>query len=497
MSARRVAHLLWNEPRLLLKKLPWRLKLLWGHADAARRARALAADVPRAAAEGADPLLTLSGVLPVVVVERRNNFVACGIRAADAPLLLGHARGHWPDARLLVDGRPATPSIAALFRDARKATAIDLVMRPGDAVWQFILYDPSPAGGHVSRRGDQAVGGVLYGEVLNRTGIDDLTQRMPELVRRVNNLAIDLVYAWVDSKDPEWRKNFAAARSRRGRDRGDAVAEGRFYSNDELRYSLRSVAMHAPWAGTIHIVSNCRPPAWLDAGHARLRWVPHEQILDVDCLPTFNSHAIEASLHLVPGVSEHFLYLNDDFFALDTLAPSDFVNENGTLNANLEPLAVVNSTLDEAAPDYLNAARNGAELLYRRHGYYPARLHKHAPYSLKRSLLEQIESEFADAVAATRRAQFRSLTDISVASFLAHHYGFVRREVAYAGYPAELVSSSDPFFALGMRRLAGSNPRPKIVCLNEGGTPSDRWRRLLCRFMSEQFPIPAPWERGA
>ncbi|MGE3528921.1 MAG: stealth conserved region 3 domain-containing protein [Methyloceanibacter sp.] len=448
-------------------------------------------------AEGADPLLTLSGVLPVVVIERRNNFVACGIRAADAPLLLEHIRRHLPDVRLLVDGRPASPSIAALFRDARKATAIDLVARPGEAVWRFILYDPSVSGGYVSRRSDQAVGGVLYGEVLTRAEIDDLTQRMPELVRRVNSLPIDLVYAFVDSNDPEWRKTFAAARSRQGTGRGDAAAEGRFYSSDELRYSLRSVALHAPWAGTIHIVSNCRPPAWLDAGHARLRWVPHDQILDADCLPTFNSHAIEASLHRVPGVTEHFLYLNDDFFALDTLAPSDFVNENGTLNANLEPLGVVNSTLDEAAPDYLNAARNGADLLQLRYGYYPTRLHKHAPYSLKRSLLEQLEGEFADAVAMTRRAQFRSLADISVASFLAHHYGFARREVTYAGYPAELVSSSDPFFALGMRRLARAAPKPRIVCLNEGGTPSARWRRLLSRFMHEQFPIPAPWEREA
>jgi hypothetical protein len=97
---------------------------------------------------------------------------------------------------------------------------------------------------------------------------------------------------------------------------------------------------------------------------------------------------------------------------------------------------------------------------------------------------------------ATRRARFRSLTDISVASFLAHHYGFARREVAYAGYPAEIVTSNDPFFALAMRRIARSQVKPKIVCLNEGGTPSARWRRALVRFMSEQFPFPAPWERG-
>ena len=498
MSARRVTHLLWTEPRLLLQKLSGRLTLFWKHVSAARQARSQAASVPRRETDGTDPLLMLAEALPVVVVERRKNFVACGIRATDAPLLIEGIRHRWPDGSLSVDGTPATPGLAGHLRQTRKARTVSLVTRTGsdDAVWQFTLYDPSVAGGYVSRQGEQAVGGVLYGDVLNRNGADDLTRRMPELVRRVNSLPIDLVYTWVDSNDPEWRKTFAEARSGQSTDRGDALAESRFFSSDELRYSLRSVAMHAPWAGTIHIVSNCSPPAWLDTGHARLRWVPHEEILDPDCLPTFNSHAIEASLHLVPGVTENFLYFNDDIFALDMLAPADFVNENGTLNANLEPLAVVNSTLDADAPDYLNAARNGANLLYRQCGYYPVQLHKHAPFSLKRSLLEQLESEFEEAVLATRRARFRSLTDISVASFLAHHYGFARREVAYTGYAAEIVTSNDPFFALAMRRIARSPVKPKIVCLNEGGTPSARWRRALVRFMSEQFPFPAPWERG-
>ncbi len=255
--------------------------------------------------------------------------------------------------------------------------------------------------------------------------------------------------------------------------------------------------MHLPWVSAIHIVSNCSPPAWLDAGHKRLRWVAHEQILDRTHLPTFNSHAIEASLHRIPGLTENFLYFNDDFFALNALTPADFVNENGTLNANLEPLAVVNGEASPQAPDYLNAARNGAKLLYRRHGYYPTRLHMHAPYSLKRSLLEQLEGEFGAELETTRRAQFRSLTDLSVASFLAHHYGFVRRDVVYAGYPAELVTSNDPFFAFNMRRIGRAREKTKVVCLNEGGTPSARWRRELVRFMTEQFPVPAPWERDA
>ena len=130
--------------------------------------------------------------------------MACGIRAIDAPLLIERIRHRWPDARLSIDGKPARPGLAALVRETRRATTIGVVARTGQdqAVWQFVLYDRSGTSSYVSRQGAQAVGGVLYGDVLDRNGADDLTQRMPELVRHANSLPIDLVYAWVDGTTP-------------------------------------------------------------------------------------------------------------------------------------------------------------------------------------------------------------------------------------------------------------------------------------------------------
>ena len=70
-----------------------------------------------------------------------------------------------------------------------------------------------------------------------------------------------------------------------------------------------------------------------------------------DYLPTFNSHAIEARLPC-SRLAENFVYFNDDVIAFDALAPADFVNENGTLNANLEARAVVNGEVKPNEPDY-------------------------------------------------------------------------------------------------------------------------------------------------
>ena len=53
-------------------------------------------------------------------------------------------------------------------------------------------------------------------------------------------------------------------------------------------------------------------PTWLNLTAPRVRLVTHSQIFpNEDDLPTFNSNAIEAHLHKIPGLAECFLYMND------------------------------------------------------------------------------------------------------------------------------------------------------------------------------------------
>ena len=41
-------------------------------------------------------------------------------------------------------------------------------------------------------------------------------------------------------------------------------------------------------------------------------------------LPTFNSHTIEMNLHRIKGLSEQFVYFNDDMFINKPMKPRDF-----------------------------------------------------------------------------------------------------------------------------------------------------------------------------
>ncbi|NDE14339.1 hypothetical protein EBZ80_05345 [bacterium] len=101
-----------------------------------------------------------------------------------------------------------------------------------------------------------------------------------------------------------------------------------FVDHLELLYSLRSLERHAPWIRRVYVVvRDGQQPSWLDP--SRVHLVPHSRILPEDCLPTFNSLAIESVLHRLPGLSERYLYFNDDMILLGDVFPSDFFDDNG------------------------------------------------------------------------------------------------------------------------------------------------------------------------
>ncbi|KAK7886110.1 hypothetical protein WMY93_025731 [Mugilogobius chulae] len=103
------------------------------------------------------------------------------------------------------------------------------------------------------------------------------------------------------------------------------VSASRFEDNEELRYSLRSVEKHAPWVRHIFIVTNGQIPSWLNLDNPRVTVVTHQDIfLNHSHLPTFSSPAIETHIHRIPGLSQKFIYLNDDVMFGKDVWPDDF-----------------------------------------------------------------------------------------------------------------------------------------------------------------------------
>ena len=123
---------------------------------------------------------------------------------------------------------------------------------------------------------------------------------------------IDFVIAWVDGGDPEWQRRKAAYR---GMDLSDDREE-RYREWELLRYWFRGVEKFAPWVNKVFLVCDQEPPAWLRRGHEKLEVVRHEMFMPVLYRPCFSSHPIELNMHRIAGLSEQFVYFNDDMFLL-------------------------------------------------------------------------------------------------------------------------------------------------------------------------------------
>jgi hypothetical protein len=305
---------------------------------------------------------------------------------------------------------------------------------------------------------------------------------------------IDVVYTWVDDQDPAWRSSMHAARSAASGASAERESSGdaRFRSRDELRYSLRSIHMFAPWVRRIHIVTAGQTPAWLRES-AAVRVVDHREILPADALPTFNSHAIETALHRIPDLAEHFLYFNDDVFLGRPTRPEQFFAPGGQTAVFTAPWPI--GVHGHDGRSFILAAHNNRRLLEDRFGVTISGILAHTPHPHRRSVLERLTQEFPEQIAATARSRFRAEDDLSVASSLAQHYGLITGSAVEADIAERFVDLSTAGVQRKLQRLTSRHW--DTFCLGDQhdyAIPVDEVGDLVRAFLECYFPVRAPWE---
>jgi len=297
---------------------------------------------------------------------------------------------------------------------------------------------------------------------------------------------IDVVFTWVNSQDKGWQKLFSQFKN------SDEVDNDRFVSIDELKYSLRSIEQYAPWVNKIYILSNCAKPDWLK-NHPLIEWVDHKDVFKKEELPTFNSHSLGLSLLNIPNLSEHFIYFNDDFFLFNRVKKEDFFTANDLSISYLEPYGIVyHDRINYDKEFYALAAMNGKKLFEKKYKISPTQLHRHVPYSFKRSTLLKMEKVFKKDIERTRKNHFRDASDVSV-SFLYNHYALYHKEAVYQSTNSILVN----FKNYKNQEKNILKRRPKFVCINDGGGSSKvkEYKEWTRKFLEQAFPKMAVWEK--
>jgi hypothetical protein len=308
---------------------------------------------------------------------------------------------------------------------------------------------------------------------------------------------IDLVFSWVDGNSVAYRAARAAQMEGVVVGEGDD-SEARFQQINELKYALRAVHMFAPWIRRIFIATDSAAPPWL-ANHPGVTLVRGEDhFRDTSVLPTHNSQAVEAQIQHIDGLSEHFLYSNDDMFLGRPLGPDMFFSPGGItkfIEASTR-IGLGDNHLDRSG--FENAARVNRTLLQGRFGRITTRHLEHCATPLRKSVLLEMEREFAAEYAATAASRFRAKDNISVTNSLYHYYALLTgRAVTQENARVKYVDTTLSSGLASLDQLLKKRSHD-FFCLNDSSFPevgpAERTRRVT-EFLERYFPVAAPWER--
>lgn len=310
---------------------------------------------------------------------------------------------------------------------------------------------------------------------------------------------IDIVITTVDGSDPAWQEKFnAMLATRTGKPILAKTANAaRFTSHDELRFVLRSLHYYAPYVRKIHIVTDDQRPEWLDIDHPKISLVDHREIIDPQYLPSFNSDAIESFLWKIPGLTERFIYLNDDMLLMAPTSRLTFYTPNGLSKLYASPRRIPDMPAEWADTYTIHAHLQSADALEKRGYGRPDVKYRHAPYVARKSILQAMEVEFADELAQTRASPVRSEASFATISFLYLNYVLAKGEGVLS---EESYRYIDVALEDWKERLLRACRRTDVTfaCVNESHDAEDEsLDSFLAGVLTARFPCVAPWERDS
>lgn len=133
---------------------------------------------------------------------------------------------------------------------------------------------------------------------------------------------IDYVVPMVFHDDVSWQQDFNRVGAQYDESRVDDFVRWRSWGTERLL--VRCVRKYMPFVRTLYVIlaRESQKQSWMDEEEVRI--VYHKDFIPEEYLPTFNSCAIEMFLHMIPDISDRFIYGNDDMFPLSPLTEDDF-----------------------------------------------------------------------------------------------------------------------------------------------------------------------------
>ena len=310
-------------------------------------------------------------------------------------------------------------------------------------------------------------------------------------------MEIDLVYLWVNGNDPVWqaKRNAFIGKTE---EKSSTNCEGRYADNDELKYSLRSVELYAPWIRKIFIITDNQTPEWLDTSNPKIRIVDHKEIMPPQSLPCFNSSVIEHFICRIPDLAEHYLYANDDMFINKPVTPEFFFAKDGfpIIRFSRRPFRKLyikfrEKILKKELSHYNQITQNSARLVERKYNtYYSGKAHHNIDDCLKSDCIHT-EEVFKDEIEATLTNHVRSSNDIQRHLY---YYVSLAEKRGHLSYVTQKTS-----FRFHIHNQKHYNKlekyNPMLFCMNDSEYAQDCHRIMAKNYLGNRFPKKSQFEK--
>lgn len=323
------------------------------------------------------------------------------------------------------------------------------------------------------------------------------------MTKKTDSNPIDLVISWVDGNDPEHKRKLAQySEDVKFASMDDVAGETRYANLGEINFCVASVNKYMKFIRKIFIITDNQDPdleVFLSEHFndpIPIEIVDHTVIFKdyEEYLPTFNSRAIETLMWRIPGLSEHFLYMNDDFLIIKECRPEDFFIDGkvvcyadwysslwARLLTDLKPRHNGHKTVNfkSSLLNSLEITGGGPRFLYL----------THSPRALLKSSFERFYKANPELILRNIRHKFRNIEQYNSQEvfYLNEH----RKGNCIVANPKGPVVYLEPksgkdYFKRKLHRF-DSDPRSKFCCFNSLDQASAEDQGLVLDWVSKKI----------
>jgi hypothetical protein len=273
--------------------------------------------------------------------------------------------------------------------------------------------------------------------------------------------------------------------------------------NYELKYSIRSINHFAPWVNKIYILMNTpkKMPSWMKNDTDKIVIVDHlDTFPSKKYLPNTNSNAIETTIPNIKGLSEHFIYFNDDVFLGRKAKYTDFFTPDGKANIHYNAIETVSPYKTTNPNNLLKIAfppNNG-------------KMYEHIPIARIKSINLEFNEKYADYIDWIRKTRKRKNEGFDLCDKFnlqqpcqqTHYpiakYMFAKKMAVLSNdnYRTYYISNYGDHFDEKLDNI--SKLKPLFFCINDTENNINRRKRIpnkILRFFNEYYPEKPSFEK--